>query len=137
MTEESQMWLTPTYHALRLHEPHLGASGLPVEVGRADSLPDGSAAVSATASRNAQGMAVTLINRHLKNNADVCLDSGVAGFAAASARVLTASTPAAANSADEPDRAAPTELPIREDGRGNWRMNLPPHSLATVVLRAG
>jgi alpha-N-arabinofuranosidase len=136
MTEGSGMWLTPTYHALRLHEPHLGASALAVEVGRANSLPDGSAAVSATASRSAQGMAVTLINRHLTNNTEVCLDSGVAGFASASARVLTAAPPDAANSAEAPDRVVPTEMAVRNDGRGTWRLELPPHSLATVVLRS-
>ncbi|HEY0583528.1 MAG TPA: alpha-L-arabinofuranosidase C-terminal domain-containing protein [Chloroflexota bacterium] len=136
MTEGSRMWLTPTYHALRLHEPHLGATALPVEVDQADNLPDGSAAVSATASRSAQGMAVTLINRHLKQSASVCLDSGADGFTLANARVLSAESPAAANSADEPDRVVPTELPVHEDGHATWRLNLPPHSLTTVVLRS-
>ena len=137
MTEGARTWLTPTYHTLRLHEPHLGASALPVEVGRADSLPDGSAAVSATASRSAQGMAVTLINRHLKNDAEVCIESGATGFGSASARILSAPTADAANSADEPDRVAPTDLPVRDNGRGTWRLDLPPHSLATLVLRSG
>jgi alpha-N-arabinofuranosidase len=137
MTEGSRMWLTPTYHVLRLHEPHLGARALPVEMGKGDSLPDGSPAVSATASRSDQGMAVTLINRHLTNSTDVSLESGVAGFALASAQVLTAPTPDAGNSAQEPDRVVPTNVPVRDDGRGTWRLDLPPHSLATVVLRSG
>ncbi len=137
MTEGSRMWLTPTYHALRLHAAHLGATALPVEVRRADSLPDGSAAVSATASRSAQGMAVTLINRHLTNDTEVCVDSGEAGFASARAQVLAAPTPDAANSADEPDRVVPINLSVRDNGRGTWRLDLPPHSLTTVVLRSG
>src|SRR5207237_4831747 len=107
MAEGRRMRLTPTSPTRRLHEPHLGASALPVEVGRADRLPDGSAAVSATASRSAHGMAVTLINRHLKNDAEVCIESGATGFGSASARILTAPTADAANSADEPDRVAP------------------------------
>ena len=32
MTEGPRFWRTPTYHALRLHAPHLGATALPVVV---------------------------------------------------------------------------------------------------------
>src|SRR5205085_5996373 len=71
MTEGSRMWLTPTYHALRLHAPHIGATALPVEIAHGGSLPDGAPAVSATASRTDAGLAVTLINRHYKQEASV------------------------------------------------------------------
>ena len=81
-------------------------------------------------------VAVTLINRHLKNDAEVCIESGATGFGSASARILTAPTADAANSADEPDRVAPSDLPVRDNGRGTWRLDLPAHSLATVVLRS-
>ena len=30
MTDGARMWLTPTYHALRMHTPHIGATALPV-----------------------------------------------------------------------------------------------------------
>jgi alpha-N-arabinofuranosidase len=59
------------------------------------------------------------------------------GFTSASAQVLTARTPADANSADEPDRVVPNHLAVRADGRGTWRLELPPHSLTTVVLLSG
>ncbi len=64
MTQGAEMWRTPTYHALRLHAPHLGATALQVEVGHSLSLPDGSSAVSATASRTDSSLAITVINRH-------------------------------------------------------------------------
>ena len=43
MTDGARMWLTPTYHALRMHTPHIGATALPVDIAHGDSLPDGSA----------------------------------------------------------------------------------------------
>ena len=136
MTDGPHMWRTPTYHALQLHAPHLGATALPVEVQAAQSLPDGSPAVSATASQSASGMAVTIINRHLQAPADVCVDCGIAAFRDGHARLLTASSPRDENSADSPDRVAPTDLPITAEGRCAWRLELPPHSLATLELRA-
>ncbi|HEU5090949.1 MAG TPA: alpha-L-arabinofuranosidase C-terminal domain-containing protein, partial [Roseiflexaceae bacterium] len=42
MTDGATIWLTPTYHVLRMHTPHLGATALPVDVNSA-TLPDGSA----------------------------------------------------------------------------------------------
>lgn len=133
MTEGARMWLTPTYHALRLHAPHLGATALPVEVGQGHSLPDGSSAVSATASRGNSGLAITLINRHFSRAADVRIDDAIAGYA--DGQLLTASAPRAANSANQPDLVVPAALAVHADGPGRWRVELPPHSLATVLIR--
>jgi alpha-N-arabinofuranosidase len=133
MTEGARMWLTPTYHALHLHAPHIGATALPVEVAGGHSLPDGSSAVSATASRTAAGVAISVINRHFSQPASVRLICGDAPQHA-SGHVLAADSPHAANSADMPDRVVPTKLPVQRDG-GCWRVELPPHALATVVLR--
>jgi alpha-N-arabinofuranosidase len=134
-TDGPTMWLTPTYHALRLHAPHIGATALPVEVGRAHSLPDGTPAVTATASRTANGLAVTLINRHLSQPASVRLVCPDAPEHAAG-QLLAADSPAAQNSAEAPDRVAPAALVVARDGHDGWRVELPPHALATVVLSA-
>jgi alpha-N-arabinofuranosidase len=130
-TEGPAMWLTPTYHALRLHAPHIGATALPAEVAGGDSLPDGTPAVSATASRGPDGLAVTLVNRHFSAGASVRL---VADAASAAGELLAADSPAAANTAKAPDLVAPTALSVARDGDG-WRVELPAHSMATVVLR--
>jgi alpha-N-arabinofuranosidase len=135
MTEGARMWLTPTYHALRLHAPHIGATALPVTVDQGASLPDGSSAVSATASRTEAGLAITLINRHYTQEASVrvvCADAP----GQASGQVLRADSPRAVNSAAEPDRVAPVALEVAGDGQDGWRVELPPHSMATVVFRA-
>ncbi len=135
MTDGPQMWLTPTYHALRLHQPHLGATALPVDIAHGSSLANGSSAVSATASQSNNGIAVTLINRHWDQPASVQI-AGVDGMGTASGQLLAADSPRATNSVDEPNRVAPMPLNVPRDGAG-YRVELPPHSLATVVLQAG
>lgn len=131
MTDGPQLWLTPTYHALRLHAPHLGATALPVDVAGGESLPGGIAAVSGTASRRGDELAVTVINRHYAQPAEVLLRGPGAGRA--SAQLLAAPSADAGNSPDAPDAVAPVALPVRQEGDG-WRIELPPHSLATVVF---
>ncbi len=126
------MWLTPTYHALRLHRPHLGATALPVEITSSTSIPGGSSAVTATASKQNGTLAVTLINRHWDQPASVRI-TGVGHTGQAAGELLTAESPRAGNSASEPDRVAPVRLAVGRDGT-EYRVELPPHSLATVVL---
>lgn len=134
MTEGSRMWRTPTYHALRLHAPHIGATALPVAIDSNASLPDGTPAVSATASCADGRVAVTLINRQYDQPASVRFARDVSG--AASGQLLTASDPRATNSADQPDVVAPRALAVRDDGEGSYKVELPPHSLATIVMRS-
>jgi alpha-N-arabinofuranosidase len=133
VTEGPHMWRTPTYHAFQMHTPHLGATALRVEVSAADSLPDGSAAVTATASRSASGVAVTVINRHMRVEADVCVDVGHE-FAQTQGRVLTADSPRAMNCAEQPNLVAPRDLSVAAEGRRACRLELPPHSMATLTL---
>ncbi|MBV9788092.1 MAG: alpha-N-arabinofuranosidase [Chloroflexi bacterium] len=135
MTDGAQMWLTPTYHALRLHLPHIGTTALPVTIEQGTSLADGSPAVSATASRTSDGLAVTLINRHIDQPAAVRFTCDDAPDQAVG-EILTADRPQAGNSAADPNRVAPTTLTVNRDGGNSWHVDLPPHSLATIVLRS-
>lgn len=133
MTEGSHMWLTPTYHVLRLHRPHIGATALPVDVTQSSSIPGGSSAVSATASQDQSGIAITLINRHWDQAATVQI-AGLDGAGTATGQILTADSPRATNSASQPDRVAPVALTLQCES-GAYRVEMPPHSIATVVLR--
>lgn len=134
-TDGPKMWLTPTYHALRLHAAHVGATALPVAVDAGTTLPDGSSAVSATASRNDDGVAITIINRHIEQPASVRIACANAP-SVASGRLLTGDSPRAANSADAPDSVSVVELSVAQDGADGWRIDLPAHSMATVLLRS-
>ena len=130
-TEGERMWLTPTYHALHLHTPHVGAQALTVEVAQGDNLPDGSSAVTATASTNGNGTAVTFLNRHYTNEATVRFK--VAGKVA-SGQLLSAAQANAANTANDPDAVHLVDLTVSRDGTDGWCVELPPHSMATVVI---
>jgi len=135
MTEAQHMWLTPTYHALRLHAPHIGATALPVLVEQGSRLPDGAPAVSATASRADGQIAITLINRHFNQPASVrlvCADAPRQAYG----QLLTADSPRAVNTAEQPDAVAPVDLAVYHDGAGVWQIELPPHTLATVRLQS-
>lgn len=133
MTEPGggRVWVTPTYHALHLHAPHIGARALRVACDGGATVPGGAPAVSGTASVNGQGMAVTLINRHLTEAATVVV-RGTANAATAQGQLLAAADPRDQNGPDDPNRVAPAPLAISGNARAGWRVALPPHSLATV-----
>lgn len=133
MTDGPHIWLTPTYHALRLHAPHIGAAALQVHTQAGATLPDGSPAVSATASQRGDKIAVTLVNRHYRQAASVAL---VAGAGSSTSGLLLAGASAdAGNSLAAPDAVAPTALAVAKDG-DTWRVELPPHSMATIEIAA-
>jgi alpha-N-arabinofuranosidase len=133
MTSGANMWLTPTYYALQLHTPHIGAEALPVTVEQGTQLSDGSGAVSGTASRTDAGIALTLTNRHYSQSADVsfALDSR---YKTTSGQLLSGDSPRAINTADQPDRVKLSPCDVSVDGAGHWRVELPPHSMATIVF---
>ncbi len=130
MTEGNRMWLTPTYHVLRMHTPHLGATALPVEISGAAATPGKGKAVSATASQRDGKLAITLINRHLLDAANIVI-SAVSG--AAHGELLSAESANACNDIEHPERVAPVALSITA-GADGLHVELPPHSLATIVV---
>ena len=124
------MWVTPTYHALRLHMPHIGATALRVACDGGATVPGGTPAVSGTASTDGKGIAVTVINRHLTEAATIVV-RGVVNTATAQGQLLTAD-PRAQNGPDDPNRVAPVPLIVTGNADDGWHVELPPHSLATV-----
>ncbi len=120
MTDGAAFWVTPTYHALQLHTPHLGATAYRCEVDNSDALPSGQEAVSATATSGG----LTITNRHISGSARV----QIKGETYRSARILSADSPRAQNSGDEPNKVSISDLSIL-DGV----VELPPHSVATLI----
>lgn len=134
MTEDKTMWLTPTYYALQLHKPHVGASSLPVEITHSETLPGEGvsiSAVTATASSSQAGTAVTLVNRHFNQPASVTLVVQ-STKRVASALLLTGDSPRAMNTRENATLVQPTALDVHANGAGQWRIELPPHSMATI-----
>jgi alpha-N-arabinofuranosidase len=135
MTHGAQMWLTPTYFLFELHQPHIGAEALPVQVDQGWTLNNGSSAVSATASRQDGGLAVTVTNRHYDQPGEVILEVGD-GYQARDGRILAGDSPRAMNTGDQPDQVKLGMITVHADSPGRWRLELPPHSVATVRFTA-
>jgi alpha-N-arabinofuranosidase len=134
MTEGNRMWVTPTYHALRLHAPHIGATALPVAVEQGTALPDGSSSVTATASRKGEGLAITVINRHFSAASTVHLGQ-IEDFSHAFGLLLSAEQANAVNSLESPDNVTLTPLLVQSEPPAGWHVALPPHSMATILLQ--
>jgi alpha-N-arabinofuranosidase len=133
MTEGASIWVTPSYYALQLHQPHIGATALPVEVTHSTALlVNGDiSAVTATASFSDRGTAVTLTNRHFDQAASVSLIAPNTR-SVDKALLLTADSPRAVNSVENPQQVQPVMLQVAANGAERWRIELPPHSIATV-----
>ncbi|MEO8395702.1 MAG: alpha-L-arabinofuranosidase C-terminal domain-containing protein, partial [Chloroflexota bacterium] len=132
MTDGASIWLTPSYYALQLHTAHLGATAVPVDVAQGAALPGSeNSAVSATALLKAGGTTVTVTNRHYDQSASVSLSAPNTRSVKA-AQLLSADSPRAVNSAQQPDQVKLAALDVAANGAGQWRIELPPHSVATI-----
>jgi alpha-N-arabinofuranosidase len=134
MTEGGSMWVTPTYYALQLHMPHIGATALPVDVTQGEAMVGGDdrmSAVTGTASLNGRGTAVTLTNRHFNQAASITLTVPQTS-GAVTAKLLSADSPKAVNSVQTPSAVGLSDLSVHADGAGQWRIELPAHSMATI-----
>ena len=133
MTSGSRCVKTPTYHALAMHRPHMGAEALPVEVTAEPAGPFGCPGLSATASGRPGRVAVTLINREYRRsvNANIRAPGSVS-----SSRLLTADSPNAVNDPANPERVSPRRLAVNDSGDGGWTVTMPPHSMATIEFSA-
>jgi alpha-L-arabinofuranosidase len=76
-------------------------------------------------------MAITLINRHYTNPAVVHF--GAPGTSC-SGQLLSAPQASAVNSIEQPDSVHLVDLPVSRESANNWRVELPSHSMATVVI---
>lgn len=135
MTHGAQMWVTPTYYLLQLHQPHIGAEALPVRVESGLGLANGAGAVSGTASRRDGSLAVTLTNRHFDQPAEVTLNIGD-GYQVRNAQILSGDSPRANNTADQPEQVTLAPFTFGGDNPGTWRLELPAHSVVTVTFGA-
>ncbi|RYG24344.1 alpha-N-arabinofuranosidase [bacterium] len=122
MTRDAEFWLTPTYHVLRMHTPHIGGKALSVAV-------EDNSKVSATATQKDGKTTISIVNRSYRDANGVLL-AGLSGTA--TAEILHAA-PESQNSFTDPNRVAPKRLEVVQDEEG-IRLPLPPHSFATVTI---
>ncbi len=119
MTDGGQFWRTPTYHVLQQHGVHIGATALRTEVQPDHLLPDGTLAISATATTGG----LTLVNRHISESIRVRVP---AGFNVGTSLFAVSSRDE--NSATNPNRVAPVKVAVT-----NRELELPPCSVTTLI----
>jgi alpha-N-arabinofuranosidase len=129
-TDGTAFWLTPTYHLLRMHTPHLGGTALRTEV-EVDEATAGLAAVGATATTQDGLTTISFTNRHHDQPVDI--EVAISG-PIKSARLLAADLPNGQNTAEDPDAILANALHTGWDGPDKLIFTLPPHSMATVVV---
>jgi alpha-N-arabinofuranosidase len=129
-TDGRELWLTPTYHLLKMHRPHHGGIALRCEV-EAPVAAEGLAALGATATTQDGKTVLSLTNRHFREPVEVAL---AAPGSLVQARLLAAGTANAQNSAEEPDAILPNAMHTGWDADGSLIFALPPHSMATLTF---
>ena len=129
MTDGPACVKTPTYHALWLHRPHMGAEALGTEVKAEGAGPQGSPSLSATASRRDGRITVTLVNCDYRRPTEAHIQA--AGIAS-SCWLLAGDSASAGNDSSNPDRVAPRRIEVDGSGVGRCIVTMPPHSMATI-----
>ncbi len=124
-TQGDRMWLTPTYHVLQMHAPHLGATAYRTAIEGGPQTPSGTAAVSATATSGG----VTITNRHLSQDATVRIRTDLN---LKTASMLFSQKAADENGPGNEGRVKPETLALCREP-GSYLVDLPPHSVATLV----
>ncbi|HWD37223.1 MAG TPA: alpha-L-arabinofuranosidase C-terminal domain-containing protein [Fimbriimonas sp.] len=120
-TSGAQMWLTPTYHVLRMSSAHIGQQAIRTSVEGSSALPDGSPSVSATASVGEEGPVLTITNRHFTQPAELQVPNW-----AAVCTLLSGPSANAENSAGQPHHVQPKSQKI------GATLELPPFSVAIL-----
>jgi alpha-N-arabinofuranosidase len=138
LTEKDKIVLTPTYHVFEMYKVHQDARLVPIELTApeyrqgTETIP----AVSATASRDAQGVLhVSLVNLDPGRPARVACTLAGATAKNVSGRVLTAAAINAHNTFVKPDTVAPAVFSGFAGTPEGLRIDLPAKSVVTLEVR--
>jgi alpha-N-arabinofuranosidase len=139
LTDKAQMIRTPTYWVFEMFKVHQGGTFLPVDLQSpdyafgAEKIP----AVSASATRTADGRTVHLSLANTTPGQSIHLTVTIAGFtpAGVTGRLLTAPTMQAHNTFAAPDVVRPVPFEEATLARGVLTLALPAKSVAVLELR--
>ena len=139
LTDKEKMIRTPTYWVFEMFKVHQGGTVLPVELTSPDYVfgDQKILALSASATRAADGKTIHLSFANTHPNAAITLTVRLAGFAPASVtgRMLTAPTMQAHNTFAVPDAVQPTAFGGVTLVAGALEIHLPAKSVVVVQVR--
>jgi alpha-N-arabinofuranosidase len=138
LTEGEKMIVTPTYHVFEFYKVHQDATYLPTTL-TSDTYTleaEGIPAVSASASRDAQGRThITLVNVDPTKSRTVQTEFRGATLSSVSGRILTAATMSAHNTFDRPTAVQPAAFNGAKLNGGALTVELPAKSIVVLELR--
>jgi alpha-N-arabinofuranosidase len=139
LTRGRQMVLTPTYHVFEMYTVHHDALLLPltvVDTARYTSGSDSIPAVSATASRDRQGvMHLTLSNLDASAERSIVAEIRGASVTGVTGRILTAPAISSYNSFEKPEVVRPVAFTGARVTGGQLTVTLPARSVVVLELR--
>jgi alpha-N-arabinofuranosidase len=139
LTDKEKMLRTPTYWVFEMFKVHQGGTTLPVDLQSPDYVfgSEKIPAVSASATRSADGRTVHLSLANTTPGRAIPLTVTLAGVspAAATGRLLTASTMQAHNTFAAPDEVKPVPFEGVKLAAGSLSLTLPAKSVVVVELR--
>ena len=112
LTDKEKMVLTPTYYVFEMYKVHQGATFIPIELDApvykiADtSIPS----LHATASRDADGLNISLVNLDPNRPAEIAMKVSGAPVASMTGTILTSGTMNAMNTFDAPTAIKPSDF---------------------------
>jgi len=139
LTDKEKMLRTPTYWVFEMFKVHQGGTTLPVELQSPDYVfgSERIPAVSASATRSADGKTVHLSLANTTPGRAIPLTVTLAGLApaAATGRILTAPAMQAHNTFAAPDAVVPVPFDGLRLASGTLSLTLPAKSVVVVELR--
>ncbi len=137
LTDKEKMVLTPTYYVFDMYKVHQGATFIPIELDApvykiADtSIPS----LHATASRDADGLNISLVNLDPNRPAEIAMKVSGAQIKTMTGTILTSGTMNAMNTFDASSTVKPSEFnDFRHNGQ-TISVTLPPKSVVVIRTR--
>jgi alpha-N-arabinofuranosidase len=137
LTDKEKMLLTPTYHVFEMYTPFQNATSLALDLTTSDyklgekSIP----AVSVTAAKTADALALALVNADPTQPARVTVKIDGANPRKLAARVLTAPAMDTHNTFEKPDTVRPAPFSAAKRSGDGWTFDLPPKSVVVATLQ--
>jgi alpha-L-arabinofuranosidase len=137
LTNEEQMWVTPTYHVMDMYKVHQDATLVPVTTLASETLPgDGNfPSIILSASRNSRGVInVTIVNAHYTRSQDILLELKDSLFDKIEGTLLTSSSINDHNTYERPDAVTPKPWNEMTFDKAKLRIELPAFSTCKIAF---
>jgi alpha-L-arabinofuranosidase len=137
LTKEEKMILTPTYHVMEMYNVHQDALLLPLTVRSEDYVLGDQKlqAVSASASRNKNGIHISLVNIDAQKSKELTIELKDLPASSVSGRMLRSERLQDHNTFDQPLKVQPVIFNNARIEGNNLKITLPPFSVVMLELK--